>query len=400
MSRKKIFRLFSRLNVGGPSIHVVNLAVGLEAHGYDTTLIVGAPDISEGSMEAYAREAGARVVRMSSFQAAISPIKDAATLLRLIILFLRERPDIVHTHTFKAGVLGRLAAFVTRVPIVVHTYHGHLLSGYSAQWKVRLLVFVENLLAKISGRLIAVSSTVADDLIRAGVAPQTQFKIVELGFDMNRIVSEVQQSAQLKHDLGLTQTARLVGIVGRLVPIKDVDLFLKALTPLLVEFSNVHLVVIGDGKERARLEHLAQQLTEHRERVHFTGWRQPVTRDLRDLDVCVCSSKNEGTSVSIIEAVVAKVPVVSTHVGGMGDLLASGQWGRLVPRDAQALLQAVRDVLTSNPDQVKLNSASLEFQRRFSSARLLLDTERVYSELDEQRSRDHSLSFRETHVES
>ena len=381
MLQKNIFRLFSRLNVGGPSLHVVNLAVGLKEFGYTTQLIVGRPDPSEGSMSYYADQVGAEYAVIESFCAAISPWKDLKTLFKLILLFRRECPEIVHTHTFKAGLLGRIAAKLTGVPVIVHTYHGHLLSGYSTDWKIKILIRIETFLGKISHRLVTVSRQVADDLVLAGVAPRSKFKVIELGFDLANLKKVLQLPSRLRDELGIGQSSLVVGVVGRLVPVKAVDFFLRALAPLLRDMADLHLVIIGDGSERAALEILAAQLHPEKTRIHFTGWRNPAACDFKALNVCVCSSLNEGTSVSIIEAVIAGVPVVSTRVGGMSDLLENGRWGRMVNQDEAELRCAVRETLFDRNPTPNAHMASDFFSRRFSSTRLINEIDALYRDI-------------------
>ena len=393
-SRKKILRLFSRLNIGGPAIHVVNLSVGLPRFGYDTLLVVGSPDESEGTLDGFAREQGAELVVIPSFQAKISPWKDLLTLVKLIRLMRKERPDIVHTHTFKAGLLGRLAARITGVPVVIHTYHGHLLTGYGSSLKASIIRLIETGLGFLTDHMIAVSDQVAKDLVSSHVTNHSKMSSVELGFDMRKIQEDLSRPSFLREDLCIPQSAFTVGIVGRLVPVKAVDLFLTALCPLLETNPDLHLLVLGDGTERKALELLARVLTGHQSRIHFTGWRRPVTQDLPDLDLCICSSKNEGTSVSIIEAVVARVPVMSTRVGGMADLLGNGRWGQLIDSDPFALRSAVEqhiDLMKNTNDPAaklyrerihrRVDEAAEHFQNRFSVERLLTDVDGTYRKL-------------------
>lgn len=391
-SQKKIFRLFSRLNVGGPALHVVNLAAGLQAKGYETTLVVGLPDASEGSMEYYAHEKGVDLLTLKSFRTSISPLNDFITVVKLFQLFRKERPDIVHTHTFKAGLLGRLAAILARVPTKVHTYHGHLLTGYANGYKIKILIFIEKMLGLFTNRLITVSEQVAHDLSVAKIASREKFAVVELGFDIPRLMSEIKMEPQLRQQLNIPADAKVAGIVGRLVPIKSVDLFLNALAPLLKIEKNLHLVIIGDGKERHALEEIARSYDANLDRIHFTGWRKPAARDLRDLDVCVCSSKNEGTSVAIIEAIIAGVPVVSTNVGGMHDLLDNGKWGTLIDYDAIKLKEAVQSVIDGSIDGEQLKNASNYFIERFSSERLYNEIDNLYQNIfDEQKNEAYPL---------
>ncbi len=382
-SRRKILRLFSRLNVGGPAIHVVNLSAGLVPFGYETLLVVGSADASEGSMESLANDANVRLKIVPTFQAAISPWKDAFTLFAFIRLIRKERPEIVHTHTFKAGLLGRLAAWITGVPVIVHTYHGHLLTGYGSTFKSTIFKWVETFLAKITTRIITVSNQVAIDIINAGIAPREKVESIELGFDVEKLRADFEKPATLRQDFQIPKSAFVVGIVGRLVPVKAVDLFLKALCPLLASDQNLYLTIIGDGIERQQLEALADALSApDRQRVVFTGWRHPVTSDLSDLDLCICSSKNEGTSVSVIEAAMAGIPVISTSVGGMADLLENGRWGRLIEQNEVVLRNAVREHRLAARDD-RNEDTSLHFQKRFAVGRLLSDVDQTYQQLIE-----------------
>lgn len=340
-------------------------------------------------MEDWARSTGVDLLVIRSFQAPISPIKDIITFVKLLGLFWKEKPLIVHTHTFKAGLLGRLAAWFCGVPVIVHTYHGHLLSGYWSHTKTQVVKSIERLLSLVSTKIVAVSRRVADDLVSEGIVPDNKVQVVELGFDVASLEKQLKRGATLRQDLNLPGGARVVGIVGRLVPVKAVDLFLNSLAPLLKERSNLHLVVIGDGTEADQLKSLAASLSS--ERIHFCGWRLPVVCDLPDLDICVCSSRNEGTSVSIIESVIAQTPVICTRVGGMGDLLENGRWGELVEFDADSLRERVEMMLdTLDGDKNsrafsmlshRTEEASQVFKTRFSVDRLLTDTEKLYREL-------------------
>jgi glycosyltransferase involved in cell wall biosynthesis len=390
MSQKKIFRLFSRLNVGGPALHVVNLTAGLRSFGYETTLVVGSPDPSEGSMEYYARENHVDILRLPFFQAKLSLYKDMITLIELVKLFHKEKPDIVHTHTFKAGLLGRIAALIARVPMIVHTYHGHLLSGYTKGYKIRVLVFIERALGTFTDRLIAVSPQVSQDLNKASIAPAKKFSVIDLGFDMQRLLNEIELPSTLKKEFNIPPEAKVVGIVGRLVPVKSVDLFLHALGPLLLEKPDLHLIIIGNGKERAYLENVARSYDWNLQKIHFTGWRHPAAKDFRSLDICVCSSKNEGTSVSIIEALVAGVPVVSTDVGGMRDLLDNGRWGTLVPGEALALRTAIKSVLENPQARSDARSAAHHFVKKFSTERLNKNIDALYREIGDEHAKSNS----------
>jgi glycosyltransferase involved in cell wall biosynthesis len=367
--QRKIVRIFSRLNVGGPSLHVVNLTRSLEAFGYHTTLVTGTLGGGEGDFQSYAVERGVQPYFIRELVPEISPINDLISFFRLFRFLRREKPDIVHTHTFKAGLLGRMAAWCAGVKRIDHTYHGHLLKGYygpGGTWVLRLL---ERMLARITSRVYAVSEQVRKDLIESGVCRSEQISTLQLGFDENWTGEQLRTKPKLRERLGLSREHKLVGIVGRLVAVKAVDLFLRAAVPLLDDLRDLHLVIIGDGPEKKELEKLAQLLTGSQEklrRIHFTGWIVPMLPHFRDLDLCVCSSKNEGTSVSLIEALLSDVPVISTDVGGMRDLLDGGRWGRLVPRSEAALRAAMIESITTDGSDSKRIKTSIHFMERYS----------------------------------
>ena len=303
-------------------------------------------------------------------------------LCKLVGVIRRIRPHVVHTHTAKAGFLGRLAARITRVPIVVHTYHGHVLSGYFSQRKTKLLTMMERGLARFSDRLVAVSDQVRDDLVSFGVAPSGHFSVVPLGLDLAPMFSAGSQRGALRTELDVAPDVPLIGIVGRLFPIKNHALFLETAAHLMTKHPDARFIVVGDGTLRAELEERAgrSDLAGH---VFFTGWRFDLPAIYTDLDVLVVSSRNEGTPVSAIEAMAAGCPVVATRVGGLPDLIDDGRTGILVaPDDATALSEAIDGVLTDqNRKSVLREAARADVEQRFMVSRLVSDMQDLYVEL-------------------
>jgi len=302
-------------------------------------------------------------------------------LVALWRLMRRIRPQIVHTHTAKAGMLGRLAAAFARVPIVVHTYHGHVLSGYFGRVKTGLFRAIESSLALVTDRLVAVSDSVRDDLVARGVAPLRKMRVVPLGLELSQLAGELPRG-RLRAEAGFDERAPLVGIVGRLVPVKDVPTFLAA-ARLVVEASpSVRFVVVGDGEERDRLERVARELGLAAV-VRFLGWRRDLASVLGDLDLVVNCSRNEGTPVALIEALAAGRPVVATRVGGTPDLLEDGRYGLLVPpRDAAALAGAMVTVLREpEPAHARARDGQRAVLGKYSVERLLGDMDALYREL-------------------
>lgn len=339
----RVARVIARLNVGGPAQHVILLTAGLDPARFQSTLITGVPDPEEGDLAPLARSRGIAPTVIPCLGRAVRPGRDLAALGRLVGLFRGLRPDLVHTHTAKAGTLGRVAARLARVPLVVHTFHGHVMEGYFSPALTRVFLGIERALARRTDRIVTVSPRVRASLLARGIGRPEQIEVVPLGLPLQRFAAALPGRARLRERLAVPREAPLLGIVGRLVPIKEHPTLFAAMTR--EEAGAAHLVVVGDGGRRAALEALARDLG-LASRVHFLGWREDLEAILPELDVLICCSRNEGTPVAVIEAMAAGVPVLSTDVGGVGDLLTHGETGWLVPPgDAAALAGGIRELL-------------------------------------------------------
>jgi glycosyltransferase involved in cell wall biosynthesis len=377
----RVLRLFSRLNIGGPSYHVVYLTAGLHARGFETRLVVGRESPSEGDMRAFAAEKGVEPITIAHLGRAIRPLADLRTLWAVFSLMRSYRPAIVHTHTAKAGFIGRLAAQLARVPVVVHTYHGHVLSGYFGPLKTAVYRTLERVLARGSDRLIAVSDAVKRDLLGLGIGDEHKIQVIPLGLELQPLAGELPRGG-LRRESGVDGAAPLVGIVGRLVAIKDLPTFLAAARIVAQTHPEVRFAVVGDGEERSLLEYQARRMGLDGV-VHFHGWKRDTREIFGDLDVVVNCSRNEGTPVALIEGLAAGRPVVATRVGGTPDLLADGRHGLLVPpSDPSSLAQAIVSVLDHRDEAL---ARSREGQRyvlaRHSVDRLIEDVDGLYREL-------------------
>jgi glycosyltransferase involved in cell wall biosynthesis len=377
----RVLRLFSRLNVGGPSIHVIVLTAGLADRGYETRLMVGNEGAREGDLEDLARDNGVPFVRVPGLGREIRPWSDVRVLWALYCAIREYAPHVVHTHTAKAGVLGRLAARLAGVPVTVHTFHGHVLRGYFGPIKTFLYRKIEKWLGFSSTVLVAVSEAVKSDLVALGVAPASKIRVVELGLPLQALKGVLPRGG-LRRQFAIPDDARLVGIVGRLAPIKDVGCFLRAAAIVARVDSHVHFAVVGDGELRAELEAHAEELGV-RAVVHFYGWRRDMAALYGDLDIVVNSSRNEGTPVALIEALAAGRPVVATRVGGTPDVLRGGELGRLVPpADPEALAAAILATLGElDSAQRRAESARSLIFSKYSTDRLIADIDGLYRQL-------------------
>lgn len=390
MKRRKVLRVIDRLNVGGPAIHAVLTTRGLDDENWETVLVTGEIEPGEADMSYLLAEHGVERVMIPSLGRELRPLRDLATAWRLWRVMRRERPDVVHTHKAKAGAIGRVCAILAGVPVRVHTYHGHVFHGYFGPWKTRAFLTIERLLARRTSRLLALSDGLVDELAgRYRIAPPDRFSVVPLGLDLAPFAAVEQHRGELRKRLAVGERVRLVGIVGRMVPVKDHATFVAAAALLAARHDDLHFVFIGGGELEAdvRRELDARGLSS---RAHLLGWSKQLERVYADLDVLALSSVNEGTPVALIEAMAAGVPVASTAVGGVPDLLLHGERGELAPpRDPDALAAAIERALSR---AARDNAARIrtDVRAQFGYSRLCADLEHLYDKLIEPQDEPHA----------
>jgi glycosyltransferase involved in cell wall biosynthesis len=375
-------RIIARLNIGGPALHATLLTEALDPERYVSVLVSGDVEGNEGSYLELHGRSDLRIVRVAALGRNIRGVKDLAALSQLIRLMREFKPDIVHTHTAKAGTLGRLAARLAGVPVVVHTYHGHIFRGYFSHPVTQFFLVIERFLARFSHRLLTVSPTVRKELLDLGIGTAEQMIVLPLGLDLERFRRSAALKGELRRELGIADDALLVGIVARLVPIKAHDTFLKAAAIVAARNARARFLIIGDGERRAELEELSRTLGIN-DRVTFLGWRGDLDRIYADLDVVALTSENEGSPVSLIEAMTSRCAVVSTRVGGVPDLIEDRVNGLLVrPAHPQALADALQELLADPALRLTLGAAAgAKAYPAYSARRLLDDMDRLYRSL-------------------
>lgn len=339
-------------------------------------------------MAELARAEGARMIFVPTLGPPIQPLADARALGSLMRIIGWFRPQILHSHTAKAGLLARTAALAApgQRPILVHTYHGHVLEGYFGPSKTQVFRTLERALGRRSDRLIGVSEATVDDLVRLGVAPREKFEVVRLGLDLAKYDGVGrEQGVGLRRDLGLSEGDVLAVFVGRVVPIKRLDVLLKALAIARGREARLHLAVVGDGEITPDLERLATEVGV-REVTHFLGYQRDLVPIFAASDLAVISSDNEGTPVSLIEAGAASRPAVATDVGGVSDVVTP-ESGRLVPPgDEHGLGVALAELAGDDELRARMGeSARGRIMRAYSADRLVADIEALYGRLAEQR---------------
>ena len=382
-----VIRVIARLNVGGPARHVVLLNQGLDAKGHRTLLVHGSTAPYEASLEQTIRSSEIRSLKLQYLGPSLAILGDLFTLLALVRLIFREAPDVVHTHTAKAGVLGRLAALVfnatrprNRRCLVVHTFHGHVLRGYFHPIVERLVRTVERSLARFTDWIVTISPSQRRDIVEQfRVAKAAQTIVIPLGLSLGPLLRLEAGAPNWRGELGFAVDAVVVGFVGRMVPIKDLASLAAAFGQAAAGCAALHLLLAGDGPERAELEAVfeANQL---KDRVRFIGWTHDLPGLYATMDICALSSRNEGTPVAVIEAMAAAKPVVATAVGGVPDVVADGETGILVqagdvPALARAMLRLASDAdLRNRMGQAGRSRAAA----RYPHERLVDDMERLY----------------------
>ena len=380
----KILRIIARLNIGGPARNAVLLSDLKE-----TVLVCGEIGEGEGDMMWLAKERGIKPVIAPELGRELSFVNDWRALWKIYRIIGREKPDIVHTHTAKAGTLGRLAAVLYNLTHclckrgcvkckVVHTFHGHVLHSYFGRVKSFVFIWIEKILAIFTDGIVTVSDVLKKELSGIfRIAPEEKFFVVELGFELDKL-------------LGLPRRGEAdyvnIGIVGRLVPVKNHKMLFKVGSRLKAQGLKVKIIVIGDGELRHKLEDYIREL-DIEEIVEFKGWIKDLNDIYKELDILTLTSLNEGTPVSIIEAMAAAKPIVATRVGGVSDIVQDGKSGYLVRSgDEEDFREKLSDLIKDREKRKGFGEYGRELVKdRFSKDRLIKDMEEMYNRFFERK---------------
>ncbi len=390
----RVLRILNRFNLGGPTYNAAYLSKYLKGD-FETLLVGGLNDASEKNSEYIARDLGLEPVIIPEMLRELSPSSDFLAYQKIKRIIRDYRPDIVHTHASKAGALGRLAAINSHVPVVVHTFHGHVFDGYFNSWKTSFYKSIERYLARKSSRIIAISDTQKWDITRRyGVCPADKVSVIPLGFDLSRFRENMDEKRMLfrqKYQIADDEIA--IGIIGRLVPVKNHAMFLRAFRRVQNESNRkIRAFIVGDGELREVVKQNAFDLGIEFVNGHddyrpapltFTSWITEMDYVNAGLDIVALTSINEGTPVSLIEAQAAGKPVVTTRVGGIENVVAPGKTALLTSNDdanefASNILKLVEN------DQLRHEFSSHGWEQvgeKFHYTRLVNDMENLYDSL-------------------
>ena len=312
----KIIRIQSRICIGGPAKHTEVLSTYMPKKKYETFLIGGSVEEGERCRFVELRNKGIRIELLGEMKRKTNIVDDIKSLIKLYKILKREKPDIVETHTAKAGAIGRLASCLAKVPIVVHTYHGHVFSGYFNVVITKAIMFFERILSKLTTKIIVLSKSQKRDIVnRYKISSFEKTEIIPLGIQLNSFM-KTRKNSNLKKELNIKDDDKLIAIIGRIVPIKNLEMIFRVVKKLKKKGLNVHLCVVGDGELKNKFMRNKKDGN-----VHFLNWRLDVENIYSGIDLLALTSRNEGTPLTIVEAMAAKVPVVATNVGGIPDII-------------------------------------------------------------------------------
>lgn len=328
----KILRILNRFNLGGPTYNAAYLTKYLSSE-FETLLVGGVKDKTEDSSEYILEKLGIKPIIIPEMRRSINPLNDFIAFQKIVNIIRDFKPEIVHTHASKAGTIGRLAALRCKVPVIVHTFHGHVFHSYFSNYKTVIIKSIEQSLAKRSSKIIAVSDNQKYELSeKYNITDSDNIEVIPLGFDLSRFrENTIEKRKAFRHKYHIEDNEIAIGVIGRLVPIKNHDLFLNAIKYIKERTTKkVRAFIIGDGESMESLKYKTKQLNidfidftkkDGVATLTFTSWIKNIDYAYAGLDIVALTSRNEGTPVSLIEAQAANKPIVSTNVGGIENIV-------------------------------------------------------------------------------
>ncbi len=379
----KIVRILNRFNVGGPTYNVAYLTKYISPN-YTTVLVGGQKNDNEASSEYILQQLNISYTIIPEMRRSIGIWSDIQALRRIIRILKTEKPDIVHTHAAKAGTLGRIAAWYCGVPYIYHTFHGHVFHSYFNPIITKIFIVIEKFLASRCTAIVAISELQKHELgtIFSICSPQ-KIEIIPLGFDLGKFTQNLDEKRkQFRQTYSIADNEIAIGIVGRLVPIKNHPLFIEAFSQCLAKTTkSIRAFIIGDGEIRAQLEELWNSLEAdiHTSKLTFTSWIQDVDVVYAGLDIVCLTSHNEGTPVSLIEAQAAGKPIVSTNVGGIQNIVEENKTALLTTNTVTDFTEKLLQIIENDELRETMSAYSQTFStEKFSYKRLCLDMEGMY----------------------
>ncbi|HOY31595.1 MAG TPA: glycosyltransferase [Bacteroidales bacterium] len=389
----RVLRIINRFNLGGPTYNAAYLTRYMSPE-FQTLLVGGMKDETEENSEFIVRNLGIVPVIIPEMRRSINPVQDAVALKRLISIIGDFRPDIVHTHASKAGALGRRAAHRMNVPVIIHTFHGHVFDAYFSGIKSHIYQHIERVLAKKSTKIIALSEIQKFDLVhKYKICPEEKVRVIPLGFDLSRFRDSMDEKRiKFRKDHLLDDDEIAVGIIGRIVPIKNHTLFLEGIKYITEQSGKkIRAFIVGDGEDKNKVREKCHALglscvdftaEKRKAAVTFTSWIKDVDCVNAGLDIVSLTSLNEGTPVSLIEAQASGKPIITTNVGGIENIVIPGQTALLSDIGIADYRNKLMKLVLDETMRRNFGNAGWNFvNQKFSYLRLVNDMKKLYYEL-------------------
>jgi len=368
----RVMRIIARMNVGGPAVQISGLMRGFDQSRFEQRLYTGYCGEDESD---YLNEVAIDVIphRVEGLGRRISLVSDAKVLIYMIREIRNFKPHIIHTHTAKAGVIGRLASLISlHKSTRIHTFHGHLLYGYFGPVKTRLVVFAERFLGSQTEVLVAVGHRVRAELLEAGIGKPEKFVVVPPGLSLGELIPK----EVARKEFGLNSPDLVCGFVGRVTQIKRPDRFLDVVKELKIRGRAIQFIIAGDGE---LIEECRKRVLEENLPVTFLGWQNDISKVFSTLDLVILTSDNEGTPLSLIQAGLARLPVVSTNVGSILEVVQNGKTGFVTDKNVTSLTDAIEKLLFDPGLRQIIGNSAYEFTtNNFGVKRLVDDYQKLY----------------------
>jgi len=387
MAQIKVIHIITRFDKGGSAENTFLTVKELDKDTYDILLIVGASQ--ESAMGDEERKAShdnlsdaehscVRIMTIDSLVRNVHLLHDMRTFLTLMHVFRTEQPHIVHTHTSKAGILGRWAAWLSSVPVIIHTPHGHVFRGYFNRWISLFYVQLERWTARITDKIIALTEQEKIDHLSFHIAPDNKFEVIHSGVDLNKFRHVRNDPIHIKNELEIQGRAFVIGTVGRLAPVKGHRYLIEAAKDIVEEYPETCFLFLGDGELSHELRSLAIKLG-IKENIRFLGWRPEVAEILSTFDIFVFPSLNEGMGKAVVEAMCLGKPIIASRVGGILDLIVDGVNGLLVPQaDSQILAANIKTLLSDPAKREKMGNEGKKMCLQYASNKMIQKIDALY----------------------
>ena len=371
----RVLRIIARMNVGGPAVQVSGLMRGFDQKAFEQELLTGFCAADEADyLEKVATDV--KAIRIDGLGRSIEPRADLTALFTIVKEIRRFKPDVIHTHTAKAGVVGRIASILSgQKSIKVHTFHGHLLHGYFGTAKTKLVISIEKILALFTDQLLAVGKQVQDDLIAVGIGNAKKFAVMPPGLQL----ANVPTKSEARIELGLNPDEIYCAFIGRITQIKRPDRFLDVVAKTKTDNVKLNFIVAGAGE---KLKYCQERVSSDSLPVTFLGWREDIEVVLAAADFVILTSDNEGTPLSLIQAGMVGIPVLATNVGSTNEIVVDGQTGFLTDLSVDQLSEAVAKLASDSDLRAKMGAAGKEYTlARYGVERLVKDHQDLYLRL-------------------